>query len=264
MDKVAAQREPRNSKGRFDGTTFMDSDIASIVALSRMTPKAASSPGGGLSAAQRVYEHLRSRIISLDLPPNTLLSRAELAKEYGLSQTPLREALQRLEAEGLVSIYPQSRTEVTRLATSEIQEAHFLRTAIETETVRRLALACDPLVLSRLKTIVTMQETIANNPAELTSFQDLDELFHQTLLAGVGQERLHALLRSRTGHLNRLRRLDLPGPGKIARILRGHRAIIAALEEKDAEAAQAAIREHLSQTISRIDELRAKRPDYFS
>ena len=249
---------------RVGETTQMDSDIATVIARSRMPAGMASLSGGGLSAAQRVYEHLRGRIISLQLPPNTLLSRAGLAKEYSLSQTPLREALQRLEAEGLVSIYPQSRTEVTRLVTAEIQEAHFLRTAIETEALRRLAPACDPKILSRLKTIVTMQETLAGNPDELSSFQELDELFHQTLLAGVGHERLHDLLRSRTGHLNRLRRLDLPGPGKIARILAGHRAIVAAIEEKDSEAAQAAIREHLSQTISRLDELRAKRPDYFS
>lgn len=242
----------------------MDSDIASALARSRMAGGLQPQPPSGMSAVQRVYEHLRSRIISLELPPNALLSRAELARDYDVSQTPLREALQRLESEGLVNIFPQSRTEVTRLVTAEIQEAHFLRIAIETEVLRRLAGACDPAVLGRLKTIVTMQEALADNPAELPAFQELDELFHQTLLAGVGQERLHALLRARTGHLNRLRRLDLPGPGKIARILDGHRAIIAALEARDPDAAQAAIRDHLSQTISRLEELRAQRPDYFS
>jgi GntR family transcriptional regulator, rspAB operon transcriptional repressor len=246
------------------GTKDMDSDIASALARSRVVAAAQPAANSGLSAAQRVYEHLRGRIISLDLPPNTLLSRADLAREYDVSQTPLREALQRLEAEGLVNIFPQSRTEVTRLVTAEIQEAHFLRIAIETEVLRRLALACNPAILNRLKTIVTMQEALAGNLAELPAFQELDELFHQTLLAGVGHERLHALLRARTGHLNRLRRLDLPGSGKIARILAGHGAIIAALEARDPEAAQAAIREHLSQTISRLEELRAQRPDYFS
>ncbi len=237
----------------------MDTDIAD--ALSRTAGAARST--GASPAVQRVYEKLHERIISLDLPPNTVLSRTELAHEYDVSQTPLRDALQKLEAEGLVDIYPQSRTVVSRLVASEIYEAHFLRVAVETEVMRRLGVACSPAVIKRLRTILTMQEALAGNPDELRSFQELDEVFHQTLFAAVGQPGLHTLLRSRSGHLNRLRRLDLPGAGKIAHILQGHRAIIDALEASDPDAAQAAIRHHLSQTVNRVEILRAEKPDYF-
>lgn len=218
---------------------------------------------GGGGAAARTLEALRQRIIALDLPPDTVLSRNDLARQYDISQTPLREALQRLEAEGLVDIYPQSRTVVTRIDTTQIYEAHFLRLAVETEVLRRLAESCDAATLDRLRMIVSLQETLAGNPAEIPAFQELDEVFHQTLMAAVGQPGLHALLRARSGHLNRVRRLDLPGPGKIKRILDGHRAIIEALAAHDPEAAQAAIREHLSQTVSRVDELRRLHPTYF-
>ncbi len=243
----------------------MDTKIADALSRAGLSGAASATHGSGSSpAVQRVYEHLRQRIISLDLPPNTVLSRAELAKEYDVSLTPLREALQKLEADGLVDIVPQSRTTVTRLVAAEIYEAHFLRLAIESEVMRRLGVSCDPAVLNRLTTILTMQEALAKNPDELPAFQELDEVFHQTLLAGVGQPGLHSLLRRRSGHLNRLRRLDLPGQGKIASILEGHRAIIAALKAKDPEAAQVAIRDHLSQTVSRVDQLRAQYPDYFA
>ncbi len=225
-----------------------------------------AGPGGGAasSAAQRALERLRASIISLELPPNTVLSRAALAREFDISQTPLREALQRLEAEGLVNVYPQSRTVVTRLVTAEIQEAQFLRVAVETEAMRRLAPDCPPAVLRRLDTNLAMQEAVAGNPDERGAFQALDEAFHHTMLAAVGQAGLHGLLRSRTGHLDRLRRLDLPGPGKIARIIRDHRGIVAALAAHDPDAAEQAMRAHLSQTISRLDELRAQHPDYFA
>jgi DNA-binding GntR family transcriptional regulator len=242
----------------------MGTEIADALARAGTTGSPASPHGGGLSAAQRVYESLRRRIVRLDLPPDTVLSRAELAKEYEVSQTPLREALQRLEAEGLVDIFPQSRTVVTRLVTSEIHEAQFLRIAVESEVMRRLGETCDPAVLKRLRTILTMQEALANDPEELPAFQELDEAFHHTLLAAAGQPGLHALLRSRSGHLDRLRRLDLPGPGKIAQILSDHHAILAALEARDPEAAQAAIRNHLSQTINRVEVLRTEYPDYFA
>lgn len=220
-------------------------------------------PVAAQSAAARTLDHLRQRIISLDLPPDTVLSRVDLARHYDISQTPLREALQRLEAEGLVDIFPQSRTVVTRIDTTQIHEAHFLRIAIETEVLRRLAEHCDEATLSRLRMILAMQEALAATPAELPAFQELDEIFHQALMAGVGQPGLHTLLRSRSGHLNRVRRLDLPGEGKIRRILQGHRDIIAALAAHDPKAAQEAIRDHLSQTVSRVEILRDRHPNYF-
>lgn len=223
----------------------------------------ADRSSAGVSAVSRTFDHLRQRIISLQLPPDTVLSRTELAKQYDVSQTPVREAMQRLEAEGLVRIYPQSRTIVTRIDADQIHEAHFLRVAVEAEILRHLALDCPVTVLNRLKTIIMMQEALAENPDEITSFQELDEVFHQTLMAGAGQAGLHAVLRAQSGHLNRVRRLDLPGEGKIKRIVEDHKVIVAALEARNPDAAVAAIRQHLSQTVSRVDELKAKYPDFF-
>lgn len=231
--------------------------------LHRLGPLGLSS-GATQSASLRTLDALRARIIAMDLPPDSVLSRIDLAAEYNVSQTPLREALQKLEAEGLVDIYPQSRTVVTRIDPVQIREAHFLRLAVETEVLRRLAPVADGALISRLRTLVALQEALAGNSAELPAFQELDELFHQTLMAAAGQPGLYALLRSRSGHLNRLRRLDLPGEGKIRHILEGHHAVIAALEAHDPEAAQEAIRDHLSQTLSRLDVLRETHPQFFT
>jgi len=224
---------------------------------------AASGSAPASSAATRVCDDLRRRIIAFDLPPDTVLSRIDLARQYDVSQTPLREALQKLEFEGLIEIFPQSRTIVTRIDAAQIGEAHFLRLAVETEVARRLAAGCDPATLARLRTILTMQEALASAPDELPAFQELDELFHQTLLVGAGQPGLQALLRARTGHLNRFRRLYAPTPEKIAQIIAGHRAIANALAAGDAEAAQSAVRGHLSQTIARLETAQTEHPDYF-
>lgn len=91
-----------------------------------------SEPRGRVSASGRIYDDLRQRILSLELPPGTNLLRTELAAKYQVSQTPLRDALQRLEQDGLVQIFPQSRTMVTRIDIPLIHEAYFLRTALET------------------------------------------------------------------------------------------------------------------------------------
>ena len=226
-------------------------------------PGSSGREAGGISAAQRVYEELRGKIISLALPPDTVLSRNEIAREFGVSLTPVREALQQLEAEGLVHIFPQSRTQDSRLAIHEIQEAQLLRVAVETEVIRRLAVSCSQATLNRLRSVIAMQEAVANNPDEKASFQELDEIFHRTLMAGIGHENLHELLKSKSGHFARLRQLHLPDAGRIETILSDHRAILSALEKGDPQEAELAMREHLSQTIKRVEELRARHPQFF-
>lgn len=215
------------------------------------------------SAAARILDSMRRRIIMFDLPPDTVLSRIDLAEEYGVSQTPVRDALQKLETEGLVQIFPQSKTIVTRIDPGKIAEALFLRRAIEIQVVRVLAESITKETLSRLKTIVSLQETVAEQDEEIGTFQDLDESFHQTMIAATGFPNLHQLIRSKSGHLNRLRRLDMWDAKKLRRVIKDHKAILGALEARDAEAAAQEIRRHLGQTIGQLDRLQSKHPDYF-
>lgn len=223
-----------------------------------------ASVGG--SAATRIYLDLRQRIIDLHLPPDTTLSRADLTDRYKVSQTPVREALQRLEQDGLVKIFPQSRTLVTRIDENQMFEAYFLRIAVETEVVRRLANDCDPSVLSKAKSILRMKHAIVHDVEQVDMFYDFDEAFHKTLFDGVGQSGLHQLLQSKSGHLGRIRRLGPPPEGKFDLILEGHANILAGIESGDENQAIAAIRDHLKDTvsISRVEALRSQFPDYFN
>lgn len=234
---------------------------SSLAATFGLADNGRALPGGG--TVQRVYDSLRQRIITLELPPETTLSRTDLTGTYDVSQTPIREAMQRLKQDGLVRIYPQSKTVVTRIDVPQIYEAHFLRVALETEVVRRLAEGCEQSTITRARSIIKMQEAVADDPGQLAIFQELDELFHQTLFAGLGRGGLHQLVRERSGHLERVRRLHLPEQGKILNILDGHRRIIEAIAAKDPDSAIAAIRDHLSRTVARVEDLRREYPDYF-
>src|ERR1700736_7004311 len=95
-------------------------------------------------AAPQVFERLRGMIISLELPPGSPLSRAALAGQFGVSSTPVRDALMRLEEEGLVDVFPQHATVVSQIDVGRAQQAHFLRQALELEIVRLLAASSDP------------------------------------------------------------------------------------------------------------------------
>lgn len=213
--------------------------------------------------SQRIYDDLRERIVRLELPPGTTLSRTELARRYDVSLTPIREVMQRLEHDGLIRIFPQSRTVVTKIDVAQLYEVHFLRVAVECEVARRLAESPDSVHSKKARAILTMQETLVGNLEEIDLFNDLDEAFHQTLFAGVGQLNLHAMLKAKAGHLSRVRRLDLPKAGKMRSIMKAHWAVLEAIEAGNPLAAQAAMREHLAGSVKRIEEMHREHPDYF-
>ena len=180
-------------------------------------------------AAPQVFDRLREAIVSLVLPPGTALSRVAIAAQFGLSQTPIRDALMRLREEDLVDVFPQHATVVSRIDVKLAQQAHFLRQAVELEIVRALALARDEQLVGELDRAVTQQQQFAN-AGDFAKFMAADNEFHRQLYAATDKHELWVLIRSRSGHIDRLRRLHLPTPGKAQDIVRRHRMIVKAIE----------------------------------
>ena len=214
-------------------------------------------------AAPQVFERLRDRIVSLELAPGTVLSRTELAAQYGLSQTPVRDALIRLGEEGLVDIFPQHATVVSRINLRSALQAHFLRRSIELEVVRTLAQQPDPALVERLRTSLRAQRAVRAQK-DLQQFSLLDQAFHRTLYEAAGVPDLWDLVRRLSGHIDRLRRLHLPSEGKVAAVVRDHTAIVDAIEDAAPDEAQAAVRAHLSGTLGQVDEIKRAFPQYLS
>jgi DNA-binding GntR family transcriptional regulator len=223
----------------------------------------ATGPIQNASAAMRVYAHLRERILSMDLLPDTVLSRSELAKEHGVSQSPVREAILKLEQEGLVASYPQSKTLVTRINVDHARETQFLRLSIELEVVNTLARKKDPDLLLPSNRILKMQR-ISGEDRDISEFTALDRLFHLSLFQAAGVPSLWHLVSGRSGHIDRLRRLNLPDPGKMAEVLRSHERILATIAAGDLQGAEAAMREHLSGTLASLPAIIKSHPDHFA
>ena len=116
-----------------------------------------------------MFERLRGMIISLALPPGSPLSRAELAGQFGVSSTPIRDALMRLEEEGLVDVFPQYATVVSRVDVRLAQQAHFLRQAVELEIVRALALKHDEALIGELNQTIARQQQFARAASSRSS-----------------------------------------------------------------------------------------------
>ena len=213
-------------------------------------------------AAPQVFAQLRDMILSLELTPGTALSRSELQRQFGLSSTPIRDALMRLDEAGLVEVFPQSGTFVSLIDVPLARQAQFLRRAIEQEAVRVLAEAPDGDLVGRLRAVIEEQRSRAGEK-DLERFNEADLAFHKLLYDAAGVPDLWALVRNRSGHIDRIRRLHLPIGDKAAQIIRDHSAIVDAIAKGQPSLAQTELRDHLSRSLAFSDELRVRFPGYF-
>src|ERR1700675_4354058 len=146
------------------------------VAPRRAVPRSPERLDRDRQPTPQASERLRGMIISLDLPQGSPLSRAALAGQFGVSSTPIRDALMRLEEEGLVEVFPQYATVVSRVDVRLAQQAHFLRQAVELEIVRGLAIRHDDALVADLNATIARQQQFAK-AGDFESFMAADNEF---------------------------------------------------------------------------------------
>lgn len=210
--------------------------------------------------APQIADVLRDEIMALALKPGTQLSRVELQDRFGVSQTPVRDALLKLEEEGLVTIFPQHATLISRVDIGKAREVHFMRRAIEADVCRKLAEdrpAGIVEALHRANEIVRIEAKGQDQAAFLIA----DRAFHRVMFEHVGLMAIWDVLQANIGHLDRLRRLNLGNVG-VERIVRQHDLIIDRIAAGDPDGAGAALREHLSNTLAMLDRVGAEFPEY--
>jgi DNA-binding GntR family transcriptional regulator len=150
---------------------------------------------------------------------------------------------------------------VSRIDIAQAVQAHFLRRAIELEVVGTLAGAPTELLAAQLRAQVDIQAALAAGD-DYAKFIAADREFHRLMYVAAGVPDLFDLVRRRSGHVDRLRRLHLPAGGKAKAVVRDHRRIVDAIAAGDADLARQRVREHLSGTLGQIDQIRAAHPDY--
>ena len=197
------------------------------------------------SKAERVYAHLRRRIRELGLPPGAPIRKEEIALGLGVSRAPVSEAIARLAEEGLVEVFPQHGSFVAPIRAADVRESLFIRTALETEAMRRLAPIADASLVARLEAnLVDQQNALA--AGDLPQFYDLDESLHSQLFAAVENPRALRLLDAARAPLDRVRRLALPEEGRPDATFAEHKGLVDAIRSGDGEFAAAAMRAHLA------------------
>ena len=221
---------------------------------------------GGVRArgiGAKIYADLRAELVSLKRLPGEPISEADLAKSYGFSRTPVREALGKLADEGLVEIFPQSGTFVARIPLAALPETIVIRKALE-ETSARLAAerAQRSQIIALLAELERQRE--ACRAGDRNAFHQADESFHRAIAEAAGYLGIWTLVEQVKVQVDRYRRLTLPQEGRMARAIREHAAIAAAIESGDGAHAADAMGAHLDRLLSDIPNFRRLNPEYFA
>lgn len=213
-------------------------------------------------APSHVYDRIKAMATTFRLRPGERVNELELARQLGVSRTPVREALLRLAEAGLVEIFPQSGTFVARIPVAAIPEAVVIRKSLEGTTVEKATAIARPEDIARLDAVIARQRVHAGL-SETSLFHEQDEAFHEAIAAIAGYPGIWALLKTVKLQIDRARRLTLPALGRMDSVIEEHVTIRNAIAAHDQDAAHAAMMHHLSAVIPDIDELRLLYPGFF-
>ncbi|MDX2144981.1 MAG: GntR family transcriptional regulator [Rhodospirillaceae bacterium] len=199
-------------------------------------------------AADEAYRHIRRRIFRGELAPGDSLIEQDLAAEIGVSRTPVRAALHRLETEGLVYASGNRRAMVREFAEAEVDECFELRALLESYAAGRAATAITPAGLAELKDLSTQMEAVVAEGGEEApvKFATLNDQFHDGILWHCGSQRLRDLIKPLVQvQLVLMQRFRPHIEMHLQRSCWHHREIIAALEARDPAWAETQMRTHL-------------------
>lgn len=192
---------------------------------------------------EHVHEKLRQAIIAGQLPTGATLNERRVAAELGVSTTPVKEALRRLELEGLIRTEPRRGIRVTFDA-AQAQEMALARAALESMIARQAAVRIAPERLKELRGIAAEMRD-ATRQGSVKRLIALNESFHEAIHAASGCSYLQRLLAGQLVYDKATRKFLLNDPAERKRALEEHLNILAALEAHDEDRAERAMRDHV-------------------
>ena len=192
---------------------------------------------------EEVAEQLRQRIFRRELEPGSWIDELKIAEEFGISRTPLREALKVLAAEGLVTMKVRRGAYVTEMSEKDLRDVYHLLSLLESDAAGVVA---EHATEAQLKTLQDLHAELEAAVADREKFFAVNERFHMHLLEMADNRWRSQMVADLRKVMKLNRHNSLLKAGRIGESLAEHRAVMAAIEARDGEAAMARMREHFS------------------
>lgn len=214
--------------------------------------------------SEEIYEDLCRKIENLEYMPGERLSENELCSVYGVTRHVIRNALASLKQRRLIDVYPQRGSYVSLIDMEYISDILYMREAVEQEALTRIMQMTDrSSITDRLRRAVMAQKSLTSGPSFAQEFYELDNIYHQTLLAAVGKANVMNLIAEPYIHIRRWRNYEIRTEQRMREIVVEHEELIDAIERGDARAARECLHIHLD-TVSRYSKpLKEKEAQYF-
>ncbi|HIX64445.1 MAG TPA: GntR family transcriptional regulator [Candidatus Mediterraneibacter colneyensis] len=198
-----------------------------------------------------VFNTLRRAILRGELKPGERLMEIQLANKLGVSRTPIREAIRKLELEGLVLMIPRKGAEVAEITEKNLRDVLEVRCALEELAVQ---LACDRIDRARLRELhaaaAHFKEVLGN--ADITELAEADEAFHDVIFQATGNNRLIQLLNNLREQMYRYRIEYLKKKECYPQLLKEHAQIMHAIEEHNKEKATEITTQHINNQVDTV------------
>lgn len=190
---------------------------------------------------EEVAELLRQRIFSRELTPGSWIDELKLAEEYGISRTPLREALKVLATEGLVTMKVRRGAYVTEVSERDLADVYHLLALLESDAAGVVAAQATP---QQLKELQSLHDELEKSAGNRERFFEINEAFHMRLLEIANNRWRDQMVADLRKVMKLNRHNSLLKSGRIEESLAEHRAIMQALAARDADATAQRMREH--------------------
>lgn len=205
-----------------------------------------AAPAKSPPAAERVYLHVKAGVLDRSYEGGTLLTEGDLAEAVGVSRTPVREALLRLEAEGLLKLYPKKGALVLPVSAQEIADVVETRLLVEQHAVAKVVGAVPPGLLARLEESLAEQRDLAA-AGDLAAFAVADRCFHAEIVRAAGNRILAHLYDQLRDRQLRMGVATMHAePSRVAKNIAEHTEILDALRAGAAGAAAEVVDRHVS------------------
>lgn len=203
------------------------------------------------SLRNKVFKYIKSQILNGKYKTGETLIESKLAEELGVSRTPIREAIQLLEIEGLVQTLPNKGTEVLGISTEDVRDIYTIRCLVEGLAARWATERMSPAQKKELQKTLDLMEFYAAKD-EMSELTELDNQFHQQIYEASGSKMLKLTLGNLHQFVQLARQESLMVPHRIEDTLHEHRAILAAFLEGNPEKAEKAMADHVNRASQNI------------
>lgn len=203
-----------------------------------------------------VFHELKNDIMTLALKPGQLLSEIEICERFGVSRTPVRDALRLLQEQGFVNTVPYRGIFVTLLNYDYIKQLVYMRFAVETRVIRDFMAMKTPLLMEEINHLIRKQEAIIEDPGfRPEQFSPLDIDMHSIWFQATHTEHLWQILQEQELHYRRFKALDMATETNFPRIISDHKAIFKQIEQGKIEEMEIHLHNHLYHPLTRMNEI---------